>query len=80
VHTGRAWFGAVGEGSHIELTAVGDAVNVAARLASVAGTGEILVSTDAAAAAGIGSNLERREIALKGRQEPIEVVTLRVGA
>jgi class 3 adenylate cyclase len=44
----------------------------------VAGTGEILVSTDAAAAAGIGSNLERREIALKGRQEPIEVVTLRV--
>jgi adenylate cyclase len=80
VHTGRAWFGAVGDGSHIELTAVGDAVNVAARLASVAGTGEIVVSTDAAAAAGIGSNLERREIALKGRQEPIEVVTLRVSA
>jgi adenylate cyclase len=27
VHTGRAWMGAVGDGSHTELTAVGDAVN-----------------------------------------------------
>ena len=50
VHAGRAWFGIVGEGTHIELTAVGDTVNVAARLAAAAGAGEVLVSVDAAAA------------------------------
>jgi len=78
VHAGRAWYGAVGEGSHVELTAVGDAVNVASRLASVAGPGEILVSSDAAAAAGLDPSLERRTLELKGRQLVIEVVTLRV--
>jgi hypothetical protein len=31
VHTARTWFGAVGQGSHIELTMLGDAVNIAAR-------------------------------------------------
>jgi adenylate cyclase len=52
VHTGRAWFGAVGQGSHIELTAVGDVVNTAARLASMAAAGEILVTAEAASAGG----------------------------
>jgi adenylate cyclase len=78
VHTGRAWFGAAGEGGYVELTAVGDAVNVAARLAAAAGTGEILVSTDAAAAAGLDPGLERRTLELKGKQESTEVVSLRV--
>jgi class 3 adenylate cyclase len=35
VHTARTWFGAVGRGSCVELTAVGDAVNTTARLASL---------------------------------------------
>ena len=48
VHSGRAWFGSVGEGTHVEMTAVGDAVNIAARLAAAAEAGEILVSADAA--------------------------------
>jgi adenylate cyclase len=78
VHTGLMWFGAVGEGSHVEITVVGDAVNTAARLASQATTGEILVSTDAAGAAGLDPSLERRSLALKGKEVPIEVVTLRV--
>src|SRR5207302_32937 len=34
VHTGPAWVGAIGDDLHVELTAVGDAVNTAARLAS----------------------------------------------
>lgn len=46
VHTARTWFGAVGQGSHVELTALGDAVNVTARLASQAAAGEILVTTE----------------------------------
>jgi len=79
VHTGRAWFGAVGEGSHTELTVVGDPVNVTARLAALAGTGEILVSADAAAAIGLDPGLARRSLELKGKQSAIEVVTLTVG-
>jgi len=79
VHTGRAWFGAVGEGSHTELTVLGDPVNVTARLAAQAGTGEIIVSADAAAAIGLDPGLARRSLELKGKQSAIEVVTLTVG-
>jgi adenylate cyclase len=78
VHTGRAWFGAVGEGGHVELTIVGDPMNVTARLASLAEAGEILVSVEAAEKAGLDPTLARQTLNLKGRQEPIEVVSLRV--
>ena len=78
VHTGRVWFGAVGEGDHVELTALGDPVNVTARLAARAGAGDVLVSSEAAAAAGLGADLPRRSLDLKGRQDPVEVVTLRL--
>jgi adenylate cyclase len=78
VHTGTAWVGAVGAGTHTTMTALGDAVNTAARLASAATPGEILVTTDAATAAGLDSNLDRRPLELKGKQQPIEVVTLTV--
>ena len=78
VHTGRVWFGAVGEGSHTELTVLGDAVNTTARLAAQAAAGEVLVSTAAAAAAGLDPALERRSLELKGKELPTEVVSLRV--
>jgi adenylate cyclase len=78
VHTGRAWFGAVGEGGHVELTIVGDPMNVTARLASLAEAGEIIVSAEAAEKAGLDPSLPRRTLQLKGRQEPIDVVSLRV--
>jgi adenylate cyclase len=78
VHTGRMWFGAVGEGIHTEITIVGDAVNTTARLASQAAAGEILVSTDAALAAGLDPTLERRSLALKGKELTTEVVSLKV--
>lgn len=79
VHTGRAWMGAIGDDSHTELTAVGDTVNTTARLAAAAGTGEILVSADAAEAAGLDPTLERRSLELKGKRAPTEVVSLRIG-
>jgi adenylate cyclase len=79
VHTGRVWFGAVGEGTHVEVTVVGDAVNIAARLASEARAGEILVSIEAAARAGMDPTLERRTLALKGKELATEVVTLTIG-
>jgi len=79
VHTGLSWFGAVGEGPHVELTALGDAVNITARLASAAGAGEILVTSYAATAAGLDPDLERRQLALKGKQDTTEVVSLGAG-
>jgi adenylate cyclase len=78
LHTGTAWVGAVGEGTHTTLTALGDAVNTTARLAAAAQAGEILVTTDAATAAGLDSSLERRPLELRGKEELIEAVTLRV--
>ena len=78
MHTALVWFGAVGRGERVELTAVGDAVNTTARLASMATAGEILVTTDAAAAADLDPGLQRRQLELKGKQIPTEVVSLRV--
>jgi adenylate cyclase len=79
VHTGVAWMGAVGEGPHTAFTALGDAVNVTARLASLAQPGEILVTANAAAAAGLGNGLERRMLDLRGKQQQTEVVTFQIG-
>ena len=78
VHTGSVWFGAVGEGSRTELTALGDTVNVTARLASLAAAGEILVTRDAAEAAQLDPNLPRRQLELKGKAQPTDVVSIRV--
>jgi adenylate cyclase len=79
VHTGKVWFGAVGEGLRTEITVLGDPVNVAARLASAAGIGQLLVSTDAAAMVGLETS-GARALDLKGKEQPVEVVTLTVAA
>jgi adenylate cyclase len=77
VHSGVAFVGTVGEGMNVDLTAMGDPVNVTARLASAAGAGELLVTLDAASAAGLdGAGLERRSLELKGKSEATEVVVL----
>jgi adenylate cyclase len=73
VHTGVAYVGTVGEGDARDFTALGDPVNIAARLASEAGPGEILVSSGAAGAAKLEtSGLARRELELRGRDEKVE--------
>jgi adenylate cyclase len=77
VHTGIAFVGSIGSGPHVELTAMGDTVNVAARLASAAGAGEILVTAEAASAARFDDiELERRELALKGKLRPTSVIVI----
>jgi len=77
VHTGVAFVGRVGEGDACDFTAVGDAVNTAARLASEAGAGEVLVSNAAAAASDLNaSGLESRTLTLRGRDEMIDAVVL----
>jgi adenylate cyclase len=76
VHTGPAFVGTVGSNDKLDFTALGDTVNVAARLGSDAGAGELLVSATAWQAAGRAGDAERRELAVKGRAEPLEVVVL----
>lgn len=78
VHTGTAFVGTVGSGETVtDFTAMGDAVNVAARLASVAGAGEVLVTDAAARAAGSDfPECERRELSLRGRVEPLPVTVV----
>jgi adenylate cyclase len=79
VHTGEAFFGSVGaRGGIVDMTALGDAVNVTARLASQAGPGEILVSLETAGEAGLeAEDAEERELSLKGRSQSMQVVVLR---
>jgi adenylate cyclase len=77
INTGEAFVGVVGTADHIEFTALGDNVNVTARLASAAGAGEILVSDATARAASLAPNgLERRRLDLRGRSESTDVVVL----
>ena len=75
VHTGVAFAGAVGRsGGAIDITALGDNVNVAARLASKAGAGEVLISEAAYQAAGLDLGfMETRALELKGKSEPVSV-------
>lgn len=81
VHTGRVWMGAVGDGAAANMTALGDSVNVTARLAALAEAGEILVTADAALAAGVDTTtLPHKSLELKGRQQLTEVVSMRIGA
>jgi adenylate cyclase len=80
VHTGQAYVGTSGPvGQAVDdFTALGDPVNAAARLASSAGAGEILVSVDALTAAGReATSGDRRTVEIRGRQGSLDVVVLR---
>jgi adenylate cyclase len=78
VHAGHGYVGMVGSpGEPMELTALGDDVNVGSRLADAAGTGEILASRRLAEAAGLDMHgLEHRELTLKGKKSRMEVVVV----
>ncbi len=80
VHTGRAFVGAVGsEQGLTDITTLGDAPNTAARLASAAGIGEVVVSEDAAKAADLDiSGLEGRNLELKGKSAPVAVHVIKI--
>lgn len=78
VHTGRAWVGSIAgaSGQAADFTALGDNVNVAARLASNAAQGEVILSEATYRAAGLDQELEGRRLDLKGKSEPIRVRVL----
>lgn len=80
IHTGVAFVGIVGgaEDDPKDFTALGDNVNVTARLASLAGAGEIFISDAAYDAAGADlGNLDHQQVEVKGKQEAIGVWILR---
>lgn len=82
VHTGTAYVGAVGTADGMNtISALGDAVNTASRLASQAKTGEIVVSEDAAIASELDlTRFEKQQMQLKGRSEPIDVRIIRLNS
>jgi len=80
LHTGEAFVGAVGTADRLDFSALGDTVNVAARLGSVAGPGELVVSATAWTASGAtDAAAEPRTIDVVGRTAPLNVVVLRPG-
>jgi len=82
VHTGIAWVGSIAgaSGASADFTALGDNVNITARLASKAGAGEVLVSEATCNAARIETGgLEKRELELKGKSELVSVRVLHAG-
>jgi adenylate cyclase len=81
VHTGVAFVGTVRgrDQAPTDFTALGNNVNMAARLASNAHSGEVLISEEAYVAAGLDlGNLELRQLELKGIAELVGVHVLRL--
>jgi adenylate cyclase len=80
IHTGPAIIGAMGYGTVKNLTAIGDTVNVASRLETVAKEldATLVASEPTIILAGSDTDaLESREIAIRGRAEPLRVYIIR---
>jgi adenylate cyclase len=74
IHTGTVYIGAMrSDAGMFDIAILGDAANVGARLASQAGSGEILISEAARDCAAMENNkLELRQLQLKGKSEPVD--------
>ena len=80
VHTGRAYYGPVkSKDGLVDLTALGDAVNITSRLASMASAGEVIISEKAYSDSEIkDDSLEERTLELKGKQELMKTRVIHV--
>jgi ABC-type oligopeptide transport system substrate-binding subunit/class 3 adenylate cyclase/type II secretory pathway predicted ATPase ExeA len=74
VNTGTVVVGTVGSDMHMEYLAVGDAVNLAARLQSEAQPGRVLISEASARLVKAAFDLDARgDLHLKGKSQPVKV-------
>ena len=82
IESGEVVVGNVGAPSFMSYTIIGDSVNVAARLMQRAVGNELLIGPNASlslpALLGPLTALDRRTVELKGKAEPVEVVSLKV--
>lgn len=74
INTGPVVVGAVGDDLHMEYLAIGDSVNLAARLQSTAQPGKVLISESTAHLVKADFELEDMgQIQVKGKTEPVQV-------
>jgi adenylate cyclase len=74
LNSGPVIAGAIGSSQTLQYTVIGDAVNVAARLCSVARAGEIIVSQSTMAQVAPYVLAETREpVRVKGKSEPLQI-------
>jgi len=80
IHTGEAYVGAVGSASGVnEVTVLGSAANMCARLSSKASAGEILISEDSMKFGNLDmEGLEKRTLELKGVSQPVSVHVIKM--
>jgi adenylate cyclase len=80
LHTGEATIGYIGSDKRSEYTAIGDTVNLAARLESNASGGQVLMSEATAAASGNLIPVNQLEpLTVKNRVQPVNVLEVRWG-
>ena len=80
LHTGEALIGYIGSERRSEYTAIGDTVNLAARLESNARGGQILLSDATAKAVGSRFPLTPQEpLTVRNRRQPVTLFELNIG-
>jgi tetratricopeptide (TPR) repeat protein len=78
LNTGLVVVGNVGSDLHVEYLAIGDTVNLAARMQNAAEPGTILITANTARAVKHAFDLESRgDLAVKGKSEPVAVFRVR---
>jgi adenylate cyclase len=81
INTGVAYVGSVSaEGGATDIAMLGDSVNTAARLTSLAGAGEILINESTRQVAGLRTDgMESRTLMLKGKSQEVNAWALKMG-
>ncbi|HOV14230.1 MAG TPA: adenylate/guanylate cyclase domain-containing protein, partial [Spirochaetota bacterium] len=75
INSGDAVVGSIGSGNHFDWTAIGDTVNLGARLCSAAKPGKIVLSEECYKQLKTNLQYEQSQISVKGKEKPINIYT-----